>query len=136
MDQFQRQQFDFLLQTASERLAERLQERLGSCEAALQVLNARSQPGEVCDFVAAIFRDFLLDNADGACFVLRALARRRLQSALHFGGEETIETALVNLARTQFQALLIDKTSEMLEQHSRYQPVPTARNSEIEVETI
>lgn len=120
MDLHERQQFDFLLQTAAERLVARLEERHRGPEPALARL--RQDPGEVAPFVEAVFADFLLDNADGACLVLRALARRPAGAAAAEPGA-TVETLLVTTAKRLFADLLTTKAEELLEQHSGYQSV-------------
>jgi len=120
MDLHQRQQFDFLLQTAAERLVARLEERCRGPEPALARL--REDPGETTAFVEAIFADFLLDNADGACFVLRSLARRPVGETAAEPGQ-TVESLLVATAKRLFGDLLAIKTEELLEQHAGYQSV-------------
>ncbi len=113
MEAYQRQQFDFLLLTAVERFAERLVQRNGGAELALQRLRSDPQ-GEgiwLDQFTQAIFRDFLLDNPAGACFVLQALPRR--QVAPPEGG--TVEAMLQQLALRAFADLLGAKTIEALE---------------------
>ena len=122
MDLHERQQFDFLLQTAAERLVARLEERHRGPDAALARLRADAG-GEVGPFVDAVFTDFLLDNADGACFVLRALARRRLGAGRAEAVEGTVEGMLVATAKGLFADLLATKAEELLEQHSGYQSV-------------
>lgn len=78
MEAYQRQQFDFLLLTAAERFAERLVQRCGGAGPARARLRADPQGEGVWldQFAQAIFRDFLLNNPAGACFVLQALACR------------------------------------------------------------
>lgn len=126
MDLHQRQQFDHLLQTATERFVARIEERLRGAEEALVKLKAAPQ-GEgvwIGGFVDAIFQDFLLDNADGAAFVLRALPKRAIdgqRAALQ--GAATVEAALLLLAKGLFGELLLRRSIEALEQHSGYQPV-------------
>lgn len=120
MDLHQRQQFDFLLQTAAERLVARLEERHRGPEPALARL--REEPGETTAFVEAIFADFLLDNADGACFVLRALARRPLGDG-QADPAATVEAHLIAAAKRLFGDLLATKAEEVLEQHAGYQSV-------------
>ncbi len=88
MDLHERQQFDFLLQVAVERYVERV-EQIGPDRVKLNA------------FVDAIFSDFLLDNADGACFVLRALAKH--------------EQELVVMAKAAFSDLIRRKIDETLE---------------------
>jgi len=126
MDLHQRQQFDFLLQTATERFVARLEERWRGAESAIEKL--RGEPdGEgvwLGTFVDAIFQDFLLDNVDGSCFVLRSLPRRSIESqrsALAAAG--TVEQGVAALARGLFAELLLQKAAEALEQHSGYQSV-------------
>lgn len=121
MDLHQRQQFDFLLHTATERFVARLEERHRGAAAALAALKAAPDGAGVWlgDFVNAIFQDFLLDNADGAAFVLRSLPRRSL--AAHREGiatAEDVEKLLVELAKCLFAELLQAKTAEALEHHS------------------
>lgn len=120
MDLHERQQFDFLLQTAAERLVARLEERHRGPDAALERL--RGGPDEVGPFVDVVFADFLLDNADGGCFVLRALARRPAGEVVVISGD-TVETLVVGTAKRLFAALLAAKAEEILEQHSGYQSV-------------
>ena len=129
MDLHQRQQFDFLLQTATERFVARLEERHRGTATALVAL--RGDPAAtttaVNEFVAAVFVDFLLDNADGAAFVLRALPKRSIVA--HRSGlaaAATAEEARATLARGLFAEILLLKTLEALEQHAGYQAVGPA----------
>jgi hypothetical protein len=121
MELYERQQFDFFLQTATERFVERLEQRFRGANDALAALAAEPESDAVWlhGFVDAVFEDFLLTNVDGACFILRALPRRPLEIA-HAG---TVESLLMSLAKQQFKVLLLSKTREALEQHSGYQPV-------------
>jgi len=91
MDLHERQQFDFLLQVAVERYVERV-EQLGSERAKLDT------------FVGAIFNDFLLDNADGACFILRALSE-----------QADVEQTLITMAKGVFSDLIRRKIGESLD---------------------
>ena len=115
MEQHERQQFDFLLMTAVGRYEERLVQRCQGADNALRML--REEPeGEgvwLSEFVDAILTDFLLDNAEGACFILRALPWRRLELS---PTGETVEKALLQMARSVFRELLRQKTEEALEQ--------------------
>lgn len=129
MDLHQRQQFDFLLQTATERFVARLEERHRGTDAAFAAL--RSDPAAttaaVNEFVAAIFADFLLDNADGSAFVLRSLPKRSIvaqRSAMTAAA--TVEEALAALARGLFAEILLLKTLEALAQNAGYQAVGPA----------
>ncbi|MDJ0753898.1 MAG: hypothetical protein QNJ45_10295 [Ardenticatenaceae bacterium] len=119
MDLHQRQQFDFLLMTATERFVDRLIQRQMGAQNALQRL--REDPnGEgvwLDDFVDAIFQDFLLDNVAGACFVLRALAKSKLEAV---SAGKNIETTLVAMSKQAFAQLLRSKAEEVLEQESMY----------------
>jgi len=101
MDLHERQQFDFLLQVAVERYVERV-EQMGPQMVKLE------------DFTNAIFADFLLDNVDGASFVLRALSRQTMP-AIPAGD---VEDVLVGAAKAVFADLLRRKVAESLEQRS------------------
>ncbi len=116
MELHQRQQFDFLLMTAAERFAERLVQRnQGPAQALERLRAAPNGPGVwLDDFVDALFQDFLLDNPAGACFVLQALAKRRLTAPLPQA--DRVEELLVALAKQLFGELLRSKVTEMLEQ--------------------
>ena len=103
MDLHERQQFDFLLYTAVERFVERV-EQIGPDRVKAE------------EFTDAIFGDFLLDNADGACFVLRALAAREAPS---LPGGKVVDSLIV-MAKAVFCDLLRRKTEENLAQRSRY----------------
>jgi hypothetical protein len=103
MDLYERQQFDFLLHVAVERFVERV-EQLGEGNVRL------------ADFTNAIFSEFLLDNADGACFVLRSLPTQA-SPALEAG---TVEETLVAMAKAVFSHLLRRKVDQSLEQRSGY----------------
>jgi len=121
MDIYQKQQFGFFLQTATERYVARLEERFRGADGALQ--NVQNDPdGEgvwLTQFTDAVFEDFLLNNVEGSCFVLMALATRHV-NATEAG---TVEGTLINLAKKLFAELLLQKTIESLEQHSGYQSV-------------
>ena len=124
MDLYQRQQFDMLLQTATERFVARLEERHRGAEPALARLAADTQGVWVGEFVEALFEDCLLNSIDGACFVLRSLARRPLEP--HRGRiavSGTVEELTLCVAKSLFGETLLRKTIEALEQHVRYQPV-------------
>ncbi len=120
MELHQRQQFDFLLMTAAERFADRLVQRNQGPVQALERLKAEPNgPGVWLDeFVDALFQDFLLDNPAGACFVLQALARRRLAAPLPQA--DRVEAFLVALAKQLFGELLRIKVTEMLEQEALF----------------
>jgi hypothetical protein len=124
VDLHERQQFDLLLQLSVERYVERLEQRNEGAENAL--LRLRKDPESagiwLGEFVEAIFQDFLLNTADGAAFVLRALPKRRIL-ALHTG---TVEAVLAAMARDAFGDLLRQKTDEELERRMGYQAVAPA----------
>jgi hypothetical protein len=124
MDLYQRQQFDMLLQMATERFVAKLEERHRGIEQALAQLASDTKGGWVAQFVEAVFEDFLLNSVDGACFMLRSLARRPVEP--HRGqiaAAGTVEELTLVLAKSLFSELLLRKTVESLEQHIRYQPV-------------
>lgn len=130
MDLHQRQQFDFLLQTATERFVARLEERHRGTDAALAALRGdpAATTAAVNEFVAAIFADFLLDDADGAAFVLRSLPKRSIVAhRTAVNSASTVEEALRTLARGLFAEILLLKTLEALEQNAGYQAVGPTR---------
>ncbi len=120
MDLHERQQFDFLLNTAVARYVERLEQRNGGAEIALERLrrDAEAEGIWLSRFTAAIFDDFLLNNVEGACFVLKALAQRTVP-AMESG---KVEATLLTMAHHVFAGLLRQKTEEALEQQSSYLP--------------
>ena len=126
MDLHERQQFDFMLFTAVERYVERLEQRNEGGANALAGLQSAPQ-GEgiwLNDFTDAIFSDFILDNVEGACFVLKALAKRALPSDGR-ANVGRIDAHLIALAKASFAELLRQKTIESLEQRISYQAVDT-----------
>ena len=136
MQLFEQQQFEFLLQTAVERFVERLEQRFRGPDLALENLrrDPNSQGVWLNGFCEAVFEDFLLNNIDGACFVLRALAQRTIEdqvadysdsdaAKVTAPAKSTVESHLVILARKQFCQLLHQKSLEALEQHSGYQTI-------------
>ncbi len=114
MELHQRQQFDFLLLTAAERFTERLIQRNGGIAPALrQLREAPDGPGVwLRKFVEALFHDFLLDNPAGACFVLQALPRQKVQIATSSG---KVEQVLQEMAIQVFAKVLHQKVEEQLE---------------------
>ncbi len=121
MDLYQQQQFDFFLYTATDRFVMRLEERFRGADGALEKLQQDPQGEGVWldQFVDAVLEDFLLNNLPGACFLLQAMSRRTVETVS--GG--TVETTLMTMARQLFADLLLQKTTETLEQHSGYQSV-------------
>ena len=119
MDLHERQHFDSLLHLAVERLTERSVQRSEGADNALRQL--RDDPdGEgvwLGDFIDAFFADALLDNADGAAFVLRALERRPADLD---GVDGRIGDVLQTLAKRAFRALLVRKLDESLSQQLAY----------------
>ena len=121
MDLYQQQQFGFFLQTATERYVARLEERFRGAAGALTKVK-EDPDGEgvwLNGFTDAVFEDFLLNNVEGASFVLQALPRRELAAVE--GGQ--VEAVLIQMAKSLFAELLLQKTIESLEQHSGYQSV-------------
>lgn len=121
MDLHQQQQFGFLLQTAAERYALRLEERFRGATDALAQLRADPEHEAIMltGFTDAIFEDFLLGNAAGAAFVLQGAPRREAPAVE--GGR--VEEVLVAMAKSVFADLLLLKTGEVLEQHSSFEGV-------------
>lgn len=118
MDLHERAQFDFLLNTAAERFVERLVQRTGGLEEGLGALRSDPQGDGVWldEFVRAVLRDFLLDNAAGSCFVLQACEKRTLQG---FHGKQidglTVTAALSELAVHAFSDVLAAKVDQGIE---------------------
>mgnify|MGYP005868531265 CR=1 FL=1 len=143
MNPHERQQFDQLLQMAVDRYAERLIQRNdGPGPARLRLLDTPEADGVwLSEFVDAVFRDGLLDNTAGACFVLEALERRpipaepgavpvaaRTSPAPSAAGASSSSTARIGdilcaLARGAFAELLRQKTAEELARRAGYEAV-------------
>ena len=113
MELHERAQFDFLVNTAAERFVERLVQRTGGLEPALAALRADPQGEGVWlgEFVRAVLRDFLLDNAAGAMFVLGACEKRRVEGT-HSG---TVAEVLQELAVRAFADVLTVKVDQGIE---------------------
>jgi hypothetical protein len=121
MDLHERQQFDQMLQTAIERYVERLQQRNQGGENALAGLRTNPQ-GEgiwLDKFVQAFFEDSLLNNSDGAAFILRALPKRNIPSP----PAGTVDSMLRAMAASAFGNLLQRKTEEELERRMSFQAI-------------
>jgi hypothetical protein len=121
MDLHERQQFDQLLQTAVERFVERLEQRNQGGENALAQLrgNPHAEGVWLDQFVAAFFEDSLLNNTDGAAFVLRALPKRTIPPP----PAGSVDSMLRAMAASAFAALLQRKTEEELERRMSFQAV-------------
>ncbi len=119
MDLYQRQQFDFLLHTAVERYAERLEQRNQGAANALAKLRANPQGDGVWldRFTDALFVDFLLDNIEGACFVLQSLPKSELPAQL----SGSVEGMVITMAKRAFADVLRRKTEGALEQAAAFQ---------------
>lgn len=117
----ERAQFDFLLNTAAERFVERLVQRTGGLEEGLAALRADPNGEGVWldEFVRAVLRDFLLDNTEGSCFVLQALADRPVPAGALDGGAGTgtgtVREVLGGLAVTALSAVLAGKVDQGIE---------------------
>jgi hypothetical protein len=118
MEPYQRQQFDFLLLTATERFVDRIVQRCAGYQTALDRLRADPQDEGIWldAFVGALFQDFLLDNPAGSCFVLQALARRRVIPPT----PGPVEVMLQQMAVRAFADLLRLKAEEAIEQQLSY----------------
>ncbi len=133
MELHERQQFDFLLHTAVERYAERLEQRNEGAHRALERLR-RDPEGEgvwLSEFVEAVFGDFLLDNSAGAAFVIRALASRKAPELSSKPGQlpgQTVEQFTIAFAQAAFAALFRQKTEEILEQHASFEATQAGTN--------
>ncbi len=116
----QQQQFDFLLHTAVERYVERLTYRCGGVNAALRKLrgDVEAEGVRLTEFVQAVFRDFLLDNAAGAAFVLQAMAQA---PAVETSQQATLEAQLQAMAIAAFARIMRNKTEETLEREAVFE---------------
>lgn len=118
MELHQKIYFDFLLNTAVERLTERVIQRKGSVTGALEAI--RNEPeGEgvwLGRFVDSFFEDMLLCNTAGAVFVLEALERRSIEAQ----AAGKLSEVLGRMARQAFRDLLWQKAQESLEQSIAY----------------
>jgi hypothetical protein len=124
MELHQRQQFDLLLSMAVDRFAERLEQRNEGAERARDRLAADPE-GEgiwLTEFTQAVLRDALLDNADGAAWVIAALAARPLptDAVRALAGVTRLGDAAGLLALHTFAALLRDRTDEELTRRASY----------------
>ena len=120
MDPHEQQQFDFFLLTACDRFIERITQRCAGPENALRQLRDFPE-GEgiwLSEFVSNLFTDFLLDNPDGACWVLRALANQKVNHLPPQGA--TISHTLVGFARHVFASLLRRRCLESLDRNTLY----------------
>jgi hypothetical protein len=117
VDVHERAQFDFLLNTAAERFAERVIQRTGGYEALAALRKAPQGDGVWLDeFVSAILRDFLLDNVAGYCFVLQACETRRLDGMAGLSLEgASVTDALAVLALRAFSGVLAVKVDQGIE---------------------
>lgn len=125
MNAHERQQFDLLLYTAVDRFAERLVHRNEGAQRAHARLLATPEAEGVwlSEFVQALFRDALLDNSAGACFVLEALERRPLTAPPPTA--PTVGETIQSLARAAFGTLLHQKTAEELARRAAFEGGPT-----------
>ncbi len=106
----ERAQFDFLLNTAAERFAERLIQRTGGLEEGLGALREDPQGEGVWldEFVRAVVRDFLLDNPEGSAWILQALAERKVDGV-------SVADRLSDLAVRAFADVLALKVDQGIE---------------------
>lgn len=113
MNLHERQQFDFFLLTAVENFSERIVQRCAGVENAYQNLkeNPNGEGVWLDQFVENLFEDFLLNNSDGACFVLSALEKREI--SVNENGK--LKIVLQKMAKHVFADLLQRKTLESLE---------------------
>lgn len=109
----ERQQFDFFLLTAVDRFSERVVQRCGGIENALDKLKSDANGDGIWldDYVENLFEDFLLKNSAGACFILSALEKQEIE----INERGKIEQILVVAAQKVFAELLKRKTVESLE---------------------
>jgi hypothetical protein len=123
MDLHARQQFDFFFNVAIERFVDRVEQRCGGPVPALEQLrtNPNGEGMWLDEFTAALFRDFLLDNAAGHAFILQALSKRPAPEVNVAG--MSVDAAMGAMARAAFASVLRIKTDEQLEQRLAFQVV-------------
>lgn len=118
MDNHERLQFDLLTATAAESFVERIVQRCGGTDNALQRL-ATDPDGEgvwLSQFVDAVFADHCLDTPAGHCFVLEATSRRPISIAV----DGTVAEVLAVAARMAFADLLRTKVTEVVHRAQGY----------------
>lgn len=121
MDLHERQQFDMLLELATERFAARLEEQQRGAEPALASLQTDAGRTACAQFVSAFFQDMLLDSVDGGAFVLRALPKRSVvEHRESLASAERVDDLIQQVARAVFAELLARKASEQLQRHAGY----------------
>ncbi len=119
MDLHERQQFHMMLEIAVARWVERLEQRNEGAETALERLR-KNPHGEgiwIDRYVEALIEDFLLNNADGSAFILRALPTRTLSPP----PAGTVESMLAAMAHAALGELLRKKAEEQLEHTINFQ---------------
>lgn len=118
MEAHEQQYFNVLLSMAVERFSERIVQRNEGVEHALEQLRTNPQGEGVWldEFVSAFFREALLDNPAGACFILQALANRKVMDPARLFESATVGDVLQKMAAQTFAVLLRQKTEEVLEQ--------------------
>jgi len=118
MEAHEQQYFNVLLSMAVERFSERIVQRNEGVEHALERLRTNPQGEGVWldEFVSAFFREALLDNPAGACFILQALANRKVMDPASLFASAIVGDVLQKMAAQTFAVLLRQKTEEVLEQ--------------------
>jgi hypothetical protein len=118
MELHERRLFETTLGAAIERFRERIVQRNGGMERALERLVADPEGEGVWlgTFVKGFFTDELLDNPAGALYILSALERRTVAGVA--GGK--VGDVLVALAKTAFAELVRAKAIESLESGLAY----------------
>ena len=112
MEYYRRQQFDSMLAISAESFVERIVQRCGGGELALERLRDDPQGSGVWldEYVDAVFEEWLLTDASGAAFVLEALEKRPV--SLTINGR--VADVLQAMARRVYADLLRDRVTEVL----------------------
>lgn len=123
MEAYERQQFDLFLGAAIGQFVERIEQRCGGPVPALERLRTAPEGDGVwlSDFVGTFYRDALVDNAAGACWILQNLQRRSLPDHWSSGEVRNVDELLQHVAREAFRDLLRAKAEETLEQRLVFQ---------------
>lgn len=118
MSDYEKQYFNILLQSATERFVERIIQRSEGAKKALELLrqNPHGEGVWMDKFVDAFFEEFLIDNVAGSSFILQALSNRPFQIHRLPQQQMSVEDILQRMAKEVFEQLLIKKVEEVLEQ--------------------
>lgn len=113
MEYYRRQQFDSMLAISAESFVERIVQRCGGGENALNRLREDPQGDGIWldEYVDAVFEEWLLNEASGSVFVLESLQKRPFPAVDQSG---TVGEVMVRTAKRVYADLLRDRVVEVL----------------------